>query len=299
MKLIVELNNLSMIKELKKFSLVEFVEIGIKDFSFCPALDIELDEVSLVIDNIIKNGLKVIINFQRVYTDIELDRIKEIILSFPLDKIAYFSYSDLGFNSLLYSLNLGDKLLFRSPTYLTNTYDIDLYGKYNKLVTVSSEISSSELLFIAKHSKSELVVDCFGQNAIFHSRRELLKNFFLYRKLNLDCYKDNYYLIEELREDKYPIREYHDCTVVFEPKHYFLDRELIELNELDNVILGYIHTINLTKVDTLKIVKLINDYLCDPSVDITSTLECVKAECYKGAYDKTSYLLKKEANSNA
>ena len=172
MQLIVELNDLKALKDYQKLSNLAYILIGIKDLSLTPAATFDFDEIDTIIEelNSFKKDVGIIVNAERLYTDQELLKAKNIIEKLKTKKIAYFTYSDFGFYQMMKD-NFKYDLIYRAPTYLTNYYDINLQAENNSYVVASSEITKEELAEIDKQVNNDYIIDLFGRHACFYSKR--------------------------------------------------------------------------------------------------------------------------------
>ena len=80
MQLIVELNDLKALKDYQKLSNLAYILIGIKDLSLTPAATFDFDEIDTIIEelNSFKKDVGIIVNAERLYTDQELVKAKNI-----------------------------------------------------------------------------------------------------------------------------------------------------------------------------------------------------------------------------
>ena len=225
-----------------------------------------------------------------LFSDDDLLVVKQLILNKFFDQFEYITYSDFGFKYLMTDAGYQSKLIFRAPTYLTNSEDVDIYSDMNAYVVLSSEISSQELIDLSKQINKKTIVDLFGQNACFYSRRLLLTNYFLYRNIDKDPSKATYQVVEELREDFLPIIEDETGTRILEPFNHCLCEEI---KELSNVEYGIIMLRNFKNCDAEIVVKAYNALVDDENADSFYKLMAENnIKVYKGAYNIKSVLLK-------
>lgn len=294
MQLIVELNDLNALKDYQKLNNLAYILIGIKDLSLTPATTFDFNEIDAIIEELkgFKKDVGIIVNAERIFTDQELVEAKNLIEKLKTKKIVYFTYSDFGFYRMMKN-NFKYDLIYRAPTYLTNYYDINLQVENNSYVVASSEIAREELVEIDRHVNNNYIVDLFGRHACFYSKRKLLSMYFNYRNDNHNPYNSDYYIIEELRKEKQPIKEDETGTHIFSTSNQYL---LEEITTLKNAEYGIIHTIFLNKKQTKAVVKSYDNYLKTfDNEAFYKKLDENNVPYYKGQYDKKSILLKKEA----
>ena len=283
MKLFVELNDIKDLKYYKGSNIIGVI-VGLNNISLKNE-KLSLDDFNYLINN--KGDLKIIVDCERLFSDEDLDKNTQFINRILKD-IDYLTFSDFG----LYE-NIIDKtkLIYRAPTYLTNTADVKTYMKLFNLVVISSEISKNELLVIDNNIDSNHIIDIFGMNQIFYSRRPLITNYFKYRMMDNDPYKDSYLVREDTRSDKNHIKEDETGTHIYESFYYKLDEELIKLK----ADYGFIHVPFMKSSDIRKVIKAYNEFYND--FDVTKLNDKLKnIKTYKGAYDIESVLRKGDNN---
>lgn len=290
MKLIIELTNINQIKRFSKLKNVKYLLVGYKGLSLNYSCSYEEDDISNIFVAAKKQKLGLILNAERLFSDDDLLVVKQLILNKFFDQFEYITYSDFGFKYLMSDAGYQSKLIFRAPTYLTNSEDVNIYSDMNAYVVLSSEISSQELIDLSKQINKKTIVDLFGQNACFYSRRLLLTNYFLYRNIDKDPSKATYQVVEELREDFLPIIEDETGTRILEPFNHCLCEEI---KELSNVEYGIIMLRNFKNCDAEIVVKAYNALVDDENADSFYKLMAENnIKVYKGAYNIKSVLLK-------
>ncbi|MBR6515265.1 MAG: U32 family peptidase [Bacilli bacterium] len=290
MKLIVELTNVNQIKRFSKLKNVKYLLINYKGLSLNYSNSFEDDELNNIKELAQKAKLGLVLNAERLFSDDDLHVVKELILKKFFDQFDYITYSDFGFKQLLSEDGYQEKLIFRAPTYLTNHQDVNLYNDLNAYVVLSSEISSQELIELSKQTNKNVIVDLFGQNVCFYSRRPLLTNYFIYRNIDKDASKSTYNVVEELRNDYLPIIEDETGTKILEPLNHCLCEEITKLM---NIEYGIITLRNFKPSDAEAVVKAYNDLLDNENIEsFYQTLTDHNIKVYKGAYNIKSVLLK-------
>lgn len=290
MKLIVELTSISLIKKYKKLSNISYFMVGYKNLSLNMQKEFTKSELINIYELLKNSNIKLILNAEKLFSDNELMIVKSLIKENFFDIFEYVTYSDFGIKNLLEDEGVNVKFIFKAATYLTNYQDINEYGNINDYVVASSEISSLELIELSKKINKNIIIDIFGMNACFYSRRKLLTNYFLYRNMNNNPNKNNYYIIEELRDELLPIIENECGTVILEPKYHLLLEEIKEINNKDY---GIICLGKLNQNSSFVVVEAFNEFLSNNDVNLFySKLKNHNIPYYKGAYNIKSILLK-------
>ena len=150
-----------------------------KDMKFILGLDGIIDES--ILDDVIKL----------------IEDLKELDLDILFSDMAVFYYYQ----------NKGklNKLIYNASTYLCNYLDVEYYHSLNVRTFVSNELSYEDLKINCKYDN--VVLQVYGYYPIYYSKRKVLSLYKDYSHIDYDPYKE-YEIKEELREEKYKIREY-------------------------------------------------------------------------------------------
>lgn len=290
MELIVELTNIKFVKKYLKLKNVSHLIVGYDKLSFNSFVKFNIDELKTIYELIKDSKVSLILNAERLFSDEDLNFVKELIKIHFFEMFDYVMYSDFGFKNLLEEELVKIKYIFKASTYLTNYQDINEYSMLNDLVVASSEISSKELIELSKKVNKDIVIDLFGRSACFYSRRNLISNYFKYRGISNDINKNNYSVVEELRDDFLPIIENEIGTVILEPKFHLLAEEL---EEIEHATFGLIYLNNLNQKSSLVVVAAFNDLIETKDYKtFYNLLDDASIPYYKGAYNIKSVLLK-------
>ncbi len=270
--LIVELNNIEVLN-----SNADAYLIGVKDFSSECYHHYSIEEVKEIVLKVKENHKLAFIDLTNIFHDQDLPKVKAFIDS--LELVDGFFYNDLGVMNLIEK----DKRVYFSSTYLTNQYDIQIVCDDNKYVLVSPELSLKELENIKYNDQMFLLA--FGPWEIFHSRRPLISNYFKYRCKEYDS-NNQYHVIEEFRNDLYPIIE-NNGTKIYLNGYYYLGKELE--NKTSNLL---IKSFNLDSELVIKITNLYQTYLKCNEFNIEDELNKLGLDLNKGLLYEKSILTK-------
>lgn len=291
MQLIMELKSVSEVDYWKKNKTIKYLLVGIKNFSLSTASEFDFADLELIKQKITHSHLKLIVNLEKLCTDSELMELELILEQLSKYDIAFYTYSDFGVYQCLCQKGLNQQTIFRAPTYLVNSYDINIYNELNQYVVLGTEVLSEELIDLSKNVKKPVIVDLFVKTECFYSRRMLISNYFKYRKKALDPTKLHYQLKEELREEMQSIIEDNCGTHIFDETHQYL---LEETKKLSNVELGIIHTKFLTIKESHKVVSAYIKYFkTDDPTAFYSILADTKIKYAKGMYNQQVDYVKK------
>ncbi len=296
MKIICSFKSLAFAKEIINNKVIDAFIISIDKYNLLSESTFVKEEATSIIHYLKENNKKVIIEIARLFHEDELSDVKELIEYFNKEDVDYFMYSDFGVNYILKSLNLINKAMLYSNTYLTNTSDTLIYQEKNGMVVLSNQINSLELIKINKNVLSNQIISAFGRALIMYTRRPLLTNYFEYRNESHNPKATSYFLQEEFRSDLYPIIENDNSSKIYDFGYYYLLDELEKLeNPCDIIVSGEL----LTNEEYLKVLRIYSNLLLKKKTveESLELLNSIGINLHKGAYSRKLTLLK-GGNSN-
>jgi putative protease len=141
-------------------------------------------------------------------------------------------FGDVSIYQLAKEKNLTSKLIYNPETLNTNTFDPVFWSNQGiKGITVAKEIPLLDILAICDQSTIEVSMIGHGHLNMFHSRRPLVENFFKYKDEEYDEYINNrkLRLVEEVRNESYPIFQDEHGTHIFREKPMQAFEEILQL----------------------------------------------------------------------
>lgn len=263
MKIVSELKDLSLLNNTEVYGWI----VNILDLSCYYDELYTLEEIKDIVVVSHQNNQKVYVNAKKIIHEQDIDKVTNLVKELELIGVDYYIYGDLAFYEIAESLKITDKLIYQVATYMTNKYDVNVMLKDNNSVVISTELSFEEMKDIVNNIEHPLYLHAFGYYPIFHSRRELISNYLIYRNLEIDL-KANYDIVEELRKSHYPIEQNENGMVVYLDGAYCLTDELasfeksicillskfIELDEYKKVLEVYTKTKNYSELVSLNVV---------------------------------------------
>ena len=224
---------------------------------------------------------KVFLDATQIFHDQDLKKVNMILNE--LNDVDYVLYNDLALINMIDK----EKRFYYSITYVTNVYDYDIVADENQHVLVSPNLKYDELKKFKDKKESFLIA--FGTFEIFHSRRPLISNYLKYRNLDVD--KAKYQVIEEFRNEKYPIVE-EEGTKIYLNDYYYLSEELVDLNH--NLI---IKLFDLSQEKSLQIISLYRKALNDLNFQFDDEMKKLSLNLHKGLLYQNSILIKEGKNN--
>lgn len=209
-----------------------------------------------------------------LYSEEEIQKIEELISNMP--KNVHYMFSDLGVLEILKEKNLTPVSIYDPKTMITNSLDATFYLNNGlEAVAPSLEITTKDTLSIAKSCNNNIMLKVFGYHPMLISKRKLISTYFKYK--NIDNYKlsNNSKLVEQTRQEVYPIIENSRDTTIYRThqinyikeleqfrniKYFFLNDLLTEKSVYFDILSAYSNYINL-KIDKESAISLIEKHM--------------------------------------
>ena len=198
---------------------------------------VEITESNQIIKSL---GKEIYINMNLVVHQSDIDTFTEFLSFVSELKVDGIIFGDLGTYMLARNLDIQSKLIYNPETLNTNYYDTIFWAKKGiKGLTISKEITLEEIKQIAENKHVEVSIVGHGHLNMFHSRRPLIENFFTYTKEEYDQYigKRNLKIVEEIRDEAYPIFQDIHGTHIFREKAQESYKEITELSNYIDVFI--------------------------------------------------------------
>ncbi|MCK5762100.1 MAG: U32 family peptidase, partial [Candidatus Izimaplasma sp.] len=255
MKIAVTPFNVASISELSKNGADIFI-IGNEEYANRLVISFsnsEITEANYLIKSLNK---EIYINLNLIIHNNDLDKFLEFLHFVKELNVDGIIFGDLAVYQMARKVDLSSKLIYSPETLNTNYYDPIFWGnKGIKGLTISKEITLEEITIIAKNSDIEISLIGHGHLNMFHSRRPLIENYFKYTNIEYDKQLENrnLRLVEEIRDESYPVFQDSHGTHIFREKAMESYQEVNILKELLNVfIIDSIFKDTKYLLDTLK-----------------------------------------------
>jgi U32 family peptidase len=177
------------------------------------------------------NKQKVYVAVNKIIHEYELEQVEQYLAKISQYEVDGFIFGDLSVYRMAKRLNLTHQLIYNPETYVTNYESVNFYSRKGiKRVSIAKEITLEDIKEIGLHTKMEIEILGHGALNMFHSKRDLVTNYFKFIKYDEPTHFQNQelYLIEEKRqEEKYPILEDQNGT------HIFSGSDLCTIDYLD------------------------------------------------------------------
>ena len=237
-------------------------------------------------------GKEMYINVNLILHHDVLDSMKEYLEFIKELDVDGIIFGDLGAYMLAREVGVESKLIYNPETLNTNYYDTEFWHRKGiKGLTISKEISLKDMIEIGEKKKIEVSIIGHGHLTMFHSRRPLIENFFKYSKEDYKKYikNRNLTIVEEIRNESYPIFQDRHGTHIFREKALESYKEVIELsNHIDVFIIDGIFK------DESYLLEVVSNYqsvLNSNSVELSEEISHRYSEDHDSGflYKKTQY----------
>lgn len=139
-------------------------------------------------------------------------------------------------------LNIKNKLDLKLPVIWNQNYMVTNYETINyyylkgvKTVLISSEVTMEDIMIIKEKTESEIMVNIFGYQMMSFSKRKLITNYFKY--FNKNKTKNQYLITDGKTNNKYPILENKEGTIIFSNN---VLNAIMEINNLKKANCEYV-----------------------------------------------------------
>jgi putative protease len=230
----------------------------------------ELEDMKHAVELIQSHKKEVYVNLNLLIHDTDLQMVNEYLDFVKELDVDGVLFGDIAVYMYAKRKNLTHLLIYNPDTLNTNLYDPLFWNEKGiKGLTVAKEIIKDEVIEICKNSKIEVSIIGHGHLNMFHSRRPLIENFLLY---NEEEYKEyinnrNLHLIEQTRDESYPVFQDVHGTHIFREKSLMYFNEIKEISKyldvfiIDSIFKDFEYTIEV--VNTYH--KILNNEIIDPN----------------------------------
>jgi len=196
---------------------------------------------------------QIALNLDKIIDEQELVDLDDFIKQTLNYNISFYIYTDMSVYCVLKKYGLENKSVYFSKTINCSTYDIKQYNDMFIKCLVSTELTIDDLNKISNIENNFIYT--YGSFSIFYSKRKLLSLYKEYANLDYQSQNKKYTLLEETREEHYPVIENKNGTFVYGSYNYLLFKE-IELLNKNNYF--YISSVFINEDDLIKILNIYN-----------------------------------------
>ena len=233
MKIAVTPFNVGSIQELAAVGTDIFI-LGNDEYANRLVNSFSLIEIQEAKDLISSLGKELYLNMNLILHNEHLDSYKKFLMFAKELKVDGIIFGDLGAYMLAREVGIEGKLIYNPETLNTNYYDTEFWHRKGiKGLTISKEISMTEMIEIGTKKQLEVSIIGHGHLSMFHSRRPLIENFFTYTKQEYQEFIENRNLriVEEIRNESYPIFQDSHGTHIFREKALESYKEIVKFKD--------------------------------------------------------------------
>ena len=214
--------------------------IGNKFLANRLAYSFPIDEIITANNLIKKNNKEIYIVLNMIVHNENIPKIEEFLKTIKDLNVDGIIFGDMAVYQLAKNIGLEDLLIYNPETLNTNFYDPIFWSKQGiKGLTISKEITLDDIKQISKDKVLEISLVGHGYLNMFHSKRPLIENFFKYTNKEYDEYIENRNLkvVEEIRNESYPIFQDNQGTHIFRDKSLESFKEVKTLSDYLDVFI--------------------------------------------------------------
>lgn len=235
MKMFASIKSFSHFKAIENY--IDGVVVSNHRFSPVHNKSFEIEEILEIIKYANEKNISVVLDITMMLTNKDMSELEVFIKNF-INTNLLFLYSDLGVYTLLKKYYIENRGIYDPKTMITNSYDLNLYLSCNMFAcSLSLEIPLSDVLKINDLKNGNIWYKVFGKHQMFHSKRKLISTYSKFLSKDITINNDNSYLVEETRDDKYPIVENEHGTILYRSYVFSALKEIDVIKKLDYLFL--------------------------------------------------------------
>jgi len=193
----------------------------LKDLSMRHAESFSLEAITKHVNTAHTHNKMAYISVNAIFHEDDLEGLKEMFKTLHTIPFDGLYFADLAVYQIAESYGLEEKLIYYPETYVTSDLDMAFWAEQSiKSAVLSREMTLEDIKTIHKNSPLEVSIIGHGYVNMFHSKRRLIKTFLEHTKEKdaNDTFNKPYTIIEEIRDEKYPIYQDTFGTHVFRAK---------------------------------------------------------------------------------
>lgn len=259
MKLAATLSSIEMIEQYIQAGTDIFI-VGNERFANRLHQSFTNEELHQIIQKVHASNKEVYLNMNLIMHESDIEKVNSFLSEFG-PRSDGIIFGDLGVFMMARKKQLEAKLIYHPETLNTNYYDTTFWHKKGiKGITISKEITLDDITYIGSNKELEVSIIGHGHLNMFHSRRPLIENYFEYTNQPSEEYINNrnLHLVEEIRNEDYPVFQDSKGTHIFREKAIESFKEILSIKDIVDVfIIDGIFKQNQYMVDTIKHYKYI------------------------------------------
>ncbi|MDR3214907.1 MAG: U32 family peptidase [Bacilli bacterium] len=191
-KLLLDIYDLEDMNRYLKLGINAFI-INIVEFSSEKMSNIYLEQVKIITE--LSEDIDIFINLDRLYFDEDINSIKTLLKKLNKMKVKKIMTCDIGMIEIVKELGLKFEIFNGSSTLNTNYQSINYLSNYYRGFLLSNEINAEEINEIADNTNTILILQIYGKQLMFTSKRKLLTSYFQYNNMEVTAFNAQHPLI--------------------------------------------------------------------------------------------------------
>ncbi|MEG0569840.1 MAG: U32 family peptidase, partial [Erysipelotrichales bacterium] len=153
---------------------IDALLINVMGVSVTKEFNCYTDELSIITQKAQEKGVEILLNLDMLYHQEDLLGLRAMLKRLSKYDIIALIISDVAILELVKELELDIKCISGINTLNTNYHTMNSMNKIFNGYFISNEINISEVMNIVKNVESSLVVQVYGKQKMFYSKRQLL-----------------------------------------------------------------------------------------------------------------------------
>lgn len=237
------------------------VMIGEQRFGLRLAGEFNRDAVKEAVTIAHQKGIKVYVAMNGLFHNEILDEIDDYITFLRDVNVDAIVFGDPAVLMSVRQIAPNMQLHWNTETTATNWFTCNYWGKRGaKRAVLARELSFEAVTEMKENAEVEIEVQVHGMTCMFQSKRSLVGNYFEYQGKNMEViqqkkYEENMFLVDNERNNKYPIFEDINGTHIMSPNDICIINELEELIDagidslkIDGVLKSSEYIVEVTKL---------------------------------------------------
>ena len=210
--------------------------VGEQRFGLRLAGEFTREDVQKAIDLAHSKGKKVYVAMNAIFHNEKIEELSDYIQFVSAAKADAIIFGDPAVLMTAREVAPDMKLHWSTETTGTNWFTCNYWGRKGaKRAVLAREINMDAIVEMKENAEVEIEVQVHGMSCMFQSKRSLLGNYYEYQgkvmEIENRSMKENMFLHDKERENKYPIFEDENGTHIMSPNDICIIDELQEMLE--------------------------------------------------------------------
>ncbi|MGG3924778.1 peptidase U32 family protein [Metabacillus fastidiosus] len=210
--------------------------VGEQKYGLRLAGEFSRDDIKQTVQIAHKAGKKVYVAMNAIFHNEKVDELADYLSFLNEISIDAVVFGDPAVLMTAREVAPDMKLHWNTETTATNWYTCNYWGRKGaKRAVLARELSMDAIIETKENAEVEIEVQVHGMTCMFQSKRTLLGNYFEYQGKALEIenrrQNKNMFLVDDERDNKYPIFEDENGTHIMSPNDICIIDEIEEMME--------------------------------------------------------------------